>query len=57
MSLKRAPLPPEEATRGSAVNYPFWPGGFDAPEWKLGMSLLLCSLCCAFVKMSRMFTV
>lgn len=38
MSLKRAPLPPEQATRGSAVNYPFWPGGFEAPEWKMGMS-------------------
>ncbi|KAJ6639246.1 Helicase SKI2W [Pseudolycoriella hygida] len=35
MSLKRAPLPPDKATRGSAVNYPFWPGGFDAPEWKI----------------------
>lgn len=38
MSLKRAPLPPEQATRGSAVNYPFWPGGFEAPEWKMGMT-------------------
>lgn len=32
MSLKRAPGPPELATKGSAVNYPFWPGGFDEPE-------------------------
>lgn len=31
MSLRRAPGPPEEATRGSSVNYPFWPGGFDEP--------------------------
>lgn len=29
MSLRRAPGPPETATKGSAVNYPFWPGGFD----------------------------
>lgn len=31
MSLKRAPGPPESATKGSATNYPFWPGGFDEP--------------------------
>lgn len=31
MSLRRAPGPPETATKGSAVNYPFWPGGFDEP--------------------------
>lgn len=31
MSLKRAPGPPSTATKGSAVNYPFWPGGFDQP--------------------------
>jgi hypothetical protein len=30
-SLRRAPGPPEETTRGSASNYPFWPGGFDLP--------------------------
>jgi antiviral helicase SKI2 len=30
-SLRRAPGPPEETTRGSATNYPFWPGGFDLP--------------------------
>lgn len=32
LSLRRAPGPPETATRGSAVNYPFWPGGFDEPQ-------------------------
>jgi antiviral helicase SKI2 len=31
-SLRRAPGPPEESTRGSASNYPFWPGGFDVPQ-------------------------
>lgn len=31
MSLTRAPGPPSTATKGSAVNYPFWPGGFDEP--------------------------
>lgn len=31
MSLKRAPGPPSTATKGSAINYPFWPGGFDEP--------------------------
>lgn len=31
MSLKRAPGPPSTATKGSAVNYPFWPGGFNEP--------------------------
>ena len=29
-SLRRAPGPLDESTRGSATNYPFWPGGFDA---------------------------
>jgi len=28
-SLQRAPGPPEETTRGSASNFPFWPGGFE----------------------------
>lgn len=32
MSMQRAPGPPEEATRGSSMNFPFWPGGFDEPE-------------------------
>lgn len=31
-SMRRAPGPPEESFRGSASNYPFWPGGFDLPE-------------------------
>merc|ERR1712121_260846 len=31
-SLQRAPGPPEEATRGSTTNFPFWPGGFDLPD-------------------------
>lgn len=32
MSLRRAPIRPEQATRGSAINFPFWPGGFDEPS-------------------------
>lgn len=31
MSMRRAPVRPEQATRGSAANFPFWPGGFDEP--------------------------
>ena len=31
-SLRRAPGPPLESTRGSSSNFPFWPGGFDEPE-------------------------
>lgn len=31
MSMQRAPIQPEQATRGSATNFPFWPGGFDEP--------------------------
>lgn len=31
LSMRRAAGPPETATRGSAVNYPFWPGGFEEP--------------------------
>lgn len=31
-SLQRQPGPQEQATRGSAANFPFWPGGFDKPE-------------------------
>lgn len=31
MSLTRDPLPPSEATRGTALNNPFWPGGFPDP--------------------------
>jgi len=31
-SMRRAPGPPEESFRGSASNYPFWPGGFELPE-------------------------
>ncbi len=27
-SLRRAPGPKDEATKGSTTNYPFWPGGF-----------------------------
>ena len=30
-SLSRAPGPPDEVTRGSSTNYPFWPGGFEEP--------------------------
>ncbi len=32
-SLRRAPGPPDEATRGSSTNYPFWPGGFEEPDF------------------------
>lgn len=32
MSMRRAPVRPEQATRGSATNFPFWPGGFDEPS-------------------------
>lgn len=32
MSLQRAPGPSDQATRGSANNVPFWPGGFDEPK-------------------------
>jgi antiviral helicase SKI2 len=30
-SLLRAPGPPDEGTRGSAANFPFWPGGMELP--------------------------
>jgi len=30
-SLLRAPGPPDESTRGSAANFPFWPGGMELP--------------------------
>ncbi|XP_055527650.1 SKI2 subunit of superkiller complex protein isoform X2 [Wyeomyia smithii] len=32
MSMQREPGPAEDSTRGSASNFPFWPGGFDEPE-------------------------
>lgn len=32
MSMQRAPGPIEQATRGNAMNFPFWPGGFDEPK-------------------------
>ncbi|XP_063216378.1 superkiller complex protein 2 isoform X3 [Bacillus rossius redtenbacheri] len=32
MSLSRAPGPTNEATRGSANSFPFWPGGFPEPS-------------------------
>lgn len=35
MSFARAPLPPSEATRGTALNIPFWPGGFPDPVSEL----------------------
>lgn len=35
MSLRRAPIRPEQATRGSAINFPFWPGGFDEPAQQI----------------------
>ncbi|EDS39035.1 antiviral helicase SKI2 [Culex quinquefasciatus] len=38
MSLQREPGPADDnATRGSAANFPFWPGGFDEPENTLKM--------------------
>ena len=30
-SMRRALDPPEVSFRGSAANFPFWPGGFDLP--------------------------
>lgn len=30
--MQRKPGPQEQATRGSAANFPFWPGGFDEPN-------------------------
>lgn len=35
MSMRRAPVRPEQATRGSATNFPFWPGGFDEPATQI----------------------
>ncbi|EDW83731.1 uncharacterized protein Dwil_GK13521 [Drosophila willistoni] len=32
MSMRREPGLLEEATRGSHMNYPFWPGGFDEQQ-------------------------
>ena len=29
--MRRALDPPEVSFRGSASNFPFWPGGFDLP--------------------------
>lgn len=31
-SMQRQPGPQDQATRGSAANFPFWPGGFDEPN-------------------------
>ena len=31
-SMQRKPGPQDQATRGSAANFPFWPGGFDEPK-------------------------
>ena len=31
-SMKRALAPPDSSFRGSAANYPFWPGGLDLPD-------------------------
>ncbi|XP_053683863.1 SKI2 subunit of superkiller complex protein [Sabethes cyaneus] len=31
-SLQREPCPAADSTRGSASNFPFWPGGFEEPE-------------------------
>lgn len=31
MLMRRVPVWPEQATRGSVMNFPFWPGGFDEP--------------------------
>lgn len=33
--MKRALDPPEVSFRGSASNFPFWPGGFDLPQLDL----------------------
>lgn len=34
-SLRRRPGPQDEATRGNASNFPFWPGGFDADDQEI----------------------
>lgn len=34
-SLRRRPGPQDEATRGNASNFPFWPGGFDAVDQEI----------------------
>ena len=34
-SMRRALDPPEVSFRGSASNFPFWPGGFDLPTVEL----------------------
>ena len=31
-SMQRSLAPPDSSFRGSASNYPFWPGGFDLPQ-------------------------
>ena len=35
-SMRRAPGPPTESTRGNAMNFMFWPGGFDQKLSNLG---------------------
>ncbi|KAM6184482.1 LOW QUALITY PROTEIN: superkiller complex protein 2, partial [Sarcoramphus papa] len=32
LSLRRPPGPPGQSLRGSATNFPFWPGGLDEPS-------------------------
>lgn len=48
MSMQRAPGPPEETTRGSSMNFPFWPGGFDEPEDALSNFKHLSDVCLDF---------
>ena len=38
-SMKRALAPPDSSFRGSAANYPFWPGGFDLPAVQVNEDL------------------
>ncbi|XP_058468018.1 superkiller complex protein 2 [Malaya genurostris] len=37
MSLQREPGSVSDSTKGSASNFPFWPGGFDEPDETLQM--------------------
>ncbi|XP_030080792.1 helicase SKI2W [Drosophila hydei] len=41
MSMQREPGLLEEITRGSHMNYPFWPGGFNAKEQPLEIAKLV----------------
>lgn len=40
-SMRRKPGPPTESTRGSSINFPFWPGGFDPDDIALNAEVSL----------------